>query len=61
MERELICQNCLKKLDVFKWDDKNTLRYKPNELDYITQSLDADTLLYTILCPECSCVVQIII
>ena len=61
MERELICQNCLTKLDVFKWDEKNTLLYKPNELDYTTQSLDADTLLYTIHCPECSCVIQVII
>ena len=59
-ERVIVCQNCLQEL-ALKDDELVTLRYVPSEVETMLMPLTDDKVLYSIQCPSCSCIVQVII
>lgn len=56
MNREICCQNCGRKL---AHENDNVMRIDPNEVETLTQSINADETLLTFSCPDCGCFVQV--
>lgn len=56
MNRDICCQNCGAKI---AHEDGSAMRFDPNKVDVISQSLNADEVLLTFSCPDCGCFVQV--
>ena len=54
--KEIKCQNCEHKL-AEKLEDG--IKYDPSKIESITQALDGDSILITLQCPVCGCMLQI--
>lgn len=56
MNREIYCQNCGRKIANV---EDSVMRINPNEVEFLSQSLNADETLLTFSCPDCGCFVQV--
>lgn len=56
IKRPIICQNCEAEIGKIYEDGWG---FEPCKVDSFHQSIDKDTVLNTLLCPKCGCMIQI--
>lgn len=59
---DIECQNCFMFIgEKTMKGEEEAFTYNPKVIDAISQDIDANTTLLTLRCPQCKCMLQIII